>query len=110
MIDAGSFNLTEEKDGVRRPDPFLHEQYLLIEEDGRRIVISGCSHKGVINITDWFLPDHLVGGFHFSTVEPGETLKEYAEKLDSYPTVYHTCHCTVTAQYGFMKKYRKRLD
>lgn len=28
------------------PDDFRHEQYLLIEENGRRILISGCSHKG----------------------------------------------------------------
>ena len=110
VIEAGSFGLTEETDGKRVPDPFLHEQYLLIEEDGKRVVISGCSHKGVINITDWFLPDHLIGGFHFSTVEPGETLEKYAKMLGSYPTAYHTCHCTGTAQYEFMKKYMKKLD
>ncbi len=31
-----------------RPDPMNHEQCLIIEEDGRLHVFSGCSHKGVI--------------------------------------------------------------
>ena len=30
------------------PDDFRHEQYLLIEEQGKRILVSGCSHKGIL--------------------------------------------------------------
>ena len=32
------------------PDDFRHEQYLLIQEEGKRVLISGCSHKGILNI------------------------------------------------------------
>lgn len=107
--DLGSFGLTVKKDGEFVPDPFLHEQYLLIEENGKRILVSGCSHKGILNIADWFSPDVLVGGFHFSGLPLDGTLAEYAEYLNGHGTEYYTCHCTGTEQYGFMKKHMPRL-
>ena len=64
--DLGSFGLTVQEGGAFQPEDFRHEHYLLIEEAGRRVLISGCSHKGILNIVDWFRPDVLVGGFHFS--------------------------------------------
>ena len=109
-FELGSFGLTEYKDGFFVPDPFLHEQYLLIEDEGRRILISGCSHKGVLNIVKWFTPDVLVGGFHFSKLPLDETLKSYSKYLDSFGTEYYTCHCTGEEQYGFMKSYMSRLN
>ena len=33
------------ENGERVPEDFRHEQYLLIRENGRRVLISGCSHK-----------------------------------------------------------------
>ena len=108
--DLGSFGLNEKKNGVFLPDTFLHEQYLLIEEEGKRVLISGCSHKGVLNIVKWFCPDVLVGGFHFSKLPIGETLKGYAEYLGGFDTDYYTCHCTGVEQYEFMKDYIKTLD
>lgn len=87
-----------------RPDPFLHEQYLLIEEDGRRILISGCSHKGILNIAGWFRPDVLVGGFHFMKLSPdSDVLARAAGTLLDFPTVYYTGHCTGAAQYARLK-------
>ena len=68
-------------DGKFMPDEFKHEQYLLINENGKRVLISGCSHKGVMDITEWFEPDVLVGGFHYSKLELDEKLKEYAAVL-----------------------------
>ena len=108
--DLGSFGLSVIENGVLVPDNFRHEQYLLIEENGKKILISGCSHKGIIDITNWFNPDVLVGGFHFSKLPLDELLKSYAEALDSFKTVYYTCHCTGDAQYNFMKKYMKNLN
>ena len=107
--DLGSFGLNMVRNGQLVPDDFRHEQYLMVEENGRRILFSGCSHKGIINIVDWFRPDVLIGGFHFSKLPADETLAGYAKKLDSYDTVYYTCHCTGEIQYGYMKKYMKNL-
>src|SRR5699024_10615144 len=34
------------------PDDFLHEQNLLILEDGKAVLIGGCAHCGVVNILE----------------------------------------------------------
>ena len=102
--------MTEERDGIRCPDEFLHEQYLLIEDEGKKVLISGCSHKGILDIVNWFQPDVLVGGFHFSKLPLDEKLTEYAKHLNRYNTNYFTCHCTGTEQYNFMKPHIRSLD
>lgn len=100
--------MTVKRDGVLLPEDFRHEQYLLIEEEGRRYLFSGCSHKGIINITNWFRPDVLVGGFHFMDVSLDKAgkafLTEAAETLCEFDTVYYTGHCTGVEQYEFMKQ------
>jgi 7,8-dihydropterin-6-yl-methyl-4-(beta-D-ribofuranosyl)aminobenzene 5'-phosphate synthase len=102
--------LTEKVGECLIPDQFLHEQYLLIEENGIRTLISGCSHKGIMDITEWFMPHVLIGGFHFSKMPLGAELVAAAIRLDSYDTEYYTCHCTGVEQYKFMKRYMKRLN
>ena len=109
VLDLGSFGLNMKQDGRLISDDFRHEHYLLIEENGKRVLISGCSHKGIVNIEEWFKPDVLVGGFHLSKLEPGNTLKSIAERLNSYNTSYFTCHCTGEAQYQYMKGIMERL-
>lgn len=109
-VEFGSFGLNMFKNGKLVPDDFRHEHYLLIEENGKRTLISGCSHKGIINIVNRFKPDALVGGFHFSKLELDNKLKSYAENLNSYNTNYYTCHCTGEEQFKFMKKYMKNLN
>lgn len=106
---VGSFGLYTMQQGEFLPEDFLHEQYLLIEENGKKALISGCSHKGILNIVKWFAPDVLIGGFHFSKLPLDETLAGYAEYLDSFRTVFYTCHCTGTAQFEFMRTRMKRL-
>ena len=97
------------RDGRLIPEDFRHEQYLLVEEQGRRILFSGCSHRGVVNLLRWFRPDVLIGGFHFFRLPLDETLAEYAAVLDACPTVYYTCHCTGETQYAFLKERMKQL-
>lgn len=104
---ADSFGLTVLQNGQYEDDTFLHEQYLLIEEDNKRVLISGCSHKGILNIANWFQPDILVGGFHFMNLDPqtsdAKRLDAAAKELLQYPTVYYTGHCTGPAQFEHMK-------
>ena len=108
-FDLGSFGLTIKQGEQYFPDMFLHEQYLLLEENGKRILFSGCSHKGILNITEWFHADILIGGFHFSKLPLDNTLKTYADYLNQYKTVFYTCHCTGQEQFHFMKQYMNRL-
>lgn len=96
--------LTVLRNGEFLPDDFSHEQYLLIEEDGKKVLISGCSHRGILNIAHWFRPDVLVGGFHFFRQAPDSPMvTQAARTLLSYPTKYYTGHCTGQAQYETMK-------
>ncbi|MBR4863759.1 MAG: MBL fold metallo-hydrolase [Oscillospiraceae bacterium] len=100
-----SAGLTVYQNGQYLPDTFPHEQYLLIEEAGKRVLISGCSHKGILNIMHWFKPDVLVGGFHYMRVDPESTMLEtWAKELLSYDCTYYTGHCTGLPQYDKMKK------
>ena len=104
---ADPFGLTVAEDGVLVPDDFRHEQYLLIEEAEKTILISGCSHKGILNIVDWFRPDVLIGGFHFMKLDPAGSgaavLETAAQQMLQYPTCYYTGHCTGEAQFQFLK-------
>lgn len=105
-----SYGLTKKIDGHFVPDDFIHEQYLEINESGKKVLISGCSHKGILNIMNWFHPDVLVGGFHFKKLDPTrledqKTLLHAAKELSTYPCMYYTCHCTGVKQYEYLKSY-----
>ena len=108
-FDLGSFGLSTMEEGGLIPDDFRHEQYLCIEENGKRVLISGCSHKGILNIVEWFQPDVLIGGFHFSKLPLDDTLAEYAKYLNEFETTYYTCHCTGEEQFRFMSEYMEQL-
>ena len=87
--DLGSFGRTTVRDGAFVAEDFRHEQYLLIEQAGKRVLISGCFHKGILDLVEWFRPDVLVGGFHFSKLPLDETLAGYARALDRSGTVFY---------------------
>ena len=100
------YGLTVQRGGVFHPEDFRHEQYLLIEEGDRRILVSGCSHKGVANLARHFQPDVLIGGFHLMKLDPAHdaaALERTANALLSLPTTYYTGHCTGTEPYAALK-------
>ena len=98
------------KEGVSfQKEDFRHEQYLMLEEEGKKVLFSGCSHRGVLNIAEEFQPDYLIGGFHFSKLSLDNNLAEYAKLLDRFSIKYYTCHCTGKEQYSFMKPRMKNL-
>lgn len=97
------FGLTRRVGGRFLPEEFLHEQYLLIEENGKRVLVSGCSHKGILNIAAWFAPDVLVGGFHLMKETSEAALADTADALLAYPAQYYTGHCTGDAQLTALK-------
>jgi len=93
--------------GSLAPDDFRHEQYLIIREEGRRIAISGCSHRGILNIMHALKPDIMIGGFHFKPIPPSGNgaalLTQAAQTLLSHNTSYYTGHCTGEEQFAFLK-------
>ena len=103
--------LTEMKNGIFFPDTFLHEQYLLIRENSKKILFSGCSHKGLLNILSWFKPDVFIGGFHLTAINEEDKLHDIAKKLAKYKkTKFYTCHCTGSTQYEVLKKRLPHLN
>lgn len=112
-----NYGLTKKVNGEEEKDDFSHEQYLIINDGKQRVLFSGCSHKGVLNILDWAKPFNInafVGGFHFMKIpldnEGKETLDKIAIELDKYPIKYYTGHCTGLEQYNYLKcKIPKKL-
>ncbi len=99
---AGSGMTVLEPEGPR-PEDFRHEQYLLIREGRKRILFSGCSHRGIREIAARFRPDVLVGGFHLMGWEEEQELADLAQGLLALPTRYYTGHCTGERQFAFLK-------
>lgn len=97
------------ENGCFNPDDFRHEQYLVICENDKRVLFSGCSHRGITNIVEKFRPDVLIGGFHLSKFSNDE-LFEYASFLDKFQTDYYTCHCTGQEQYRFLKSRMRSIN
>ena len=113
LFPTDSSGLYMKSDNDFIADSFIHEQYLMIKEKGKNILISGCSHKGILNITQWLNPDILVGGFHFMKLDVKSSdckkLKISAEILEKTGTEFYTCHCTGTEQFEFLKKHINKL-
>ncbi len=102
----------KDQDGRRVPDDFMHEQNLLIQQDGISLLVAGCAHRGIPNILAWVnerfgvRPDCVIGGFHLShSADFGEEgksqLREYGEALKNSGAICYTDHCTG------MKSFRK---
>ena len=97
-------------------DDFRHEQALVVQTKGRRIVLSGCAHNGILNVMEEFRrkfggnPDLVVSGFHLMKKteyrpEQLSEIEEIAKRLLEYEgTRYVTCHCTGIPAYELMKK------
>ena len=82
---------------------------MLINDGTKRVLLSACSHKGILNIAEWFRPDVLIGGFHLMKITDEELLTDYARQLNDSAAEYYTCHCTGTEQYAVMKPIAERL-
>ncbi len=112
---SSNLELTVEKDGVLVQDDFSHEQYLVISQNGKNILISGCAHNGILNILEKYHqifsknPDVVISGFHMMKKsgykqEDIDLIEKTAWKLKDYRTKFYTCHCTGEEPYERMKR------
>ena len=95
-------------------DTFDHEQYVVVRDAGRSVLIGGCAHNGMLNILDRYhelfgdYPNAVVSGFHMMKNGPYTeaeiaTIRETAEELRALPVLYFTGHCTSLPAYEIMK-------
>ena len=103
------------KDGKFIQDEFLHEQYLVREENGMRVLVSGCAHNGILNILEKYRelyqdePDAVISGFHMQkktgySEEDLETVREIGAELKKTKTRFYTGHCTGEVPYQILKE------
>ncbi len=114
-LPKGNFALKERKGNQYIQDSFAHEQYLILEEKGKTVLISGCAHNGVLNILEEYhrrydnYPDVIISGFHMRkkdgyTEEDFEVIKETANQLKKIGILCYTGHCTGEEPYKIMRE------
>lgn len=101
------------QNGQMVDDSFAHEQNLIIEEEGKTVLLTGCAHNGIKNIIEHFyslkgrMPDFVIGGFHLSCSsglsEPDDSIDEIGRYLLKTGAKYYTCHCTGLEPYNRLK-------
>ncbi|MGY3778520.1 MBL fold metallo-hydrolase [Isobaculum melis] len=100
-------------------DDFQHEMVLIIEEKGGLVVVSGCSHNGIVNIASMVLEQFpnqrikaLIGGFHLIKIPIINTVSKSQEEIHQIATdlqempidKIYSCHCTGDKGYQWLKK------
>jgi 7,8-dihydropterin-6-yl-methyl-4-(beta-D-ribofuranosyl)aminobenzene 5'-phosphate synthase len=105
-----------DRDFVR--DNFEHELALVINNDGKLVIICGCSHNGIENmieaVIEYFpgIPiGAVIGGFHLMDFpknviqESKEDIIVIGKRLGNYKidNIY-TCHCTGNRAFGILKE------
>lgn len=86
-------------------DSFAHEQNLIINEDDKTLLLAGCAHNGIVNITERFTvlknkyANVVIGGFHLYNPSTGKSentilIDAIGARLKKTGSLYYTCHCT----------------
>lgn len=100
--------------GQLTPDDFIHEQAACLIQDDKSLLLTGCSHHGIINIMKDYhqktggFPDYVLGGFHLHSHTYGKAddqlIRRTADYLASTPSTYLTCHCTGQPSFDALKQ------
>lgn len=105
--------LLTKHNGQITDDAFAHEQNLVVEEDGKTLLVTGCAHNGIVNILEHFytlkgrMPDYVIGGFHLSSRSEENGDSDLIDRIGKYlmgtKTKVYTCHCTGIGPYKRLK-------
>jgi len=116
-LEPQNKNLYMNDGNTKKPDNMEHEIILVIQQDNGLVVFSGCSHNGILNMTDAALkkfPGYSVkavfGGFHLAVpgtgkmAESQETVIKVAEIFHKLPVEkIYTGHCTGREAHDVLK-------
>lgn len=110
-----NLKLKKKENGVYVQDSFDHEQYIVVNDKGKKILISGCAHNGILNILDRFRelyssdPDIVISGFHMVkgtdyNTEEKTLIQDVAKELYEMNAQFYTGHCTGAVAFQMMKE------
>ena len=111
----GNRKLSCMRNGKKAEDDFAHEQCLVITQNEKRWLLSGCAHNGILNILDRYRelfssePDYVLSGFHMMKREGEHTedekavIVQTARELAKLNTVFYSGHCTGEPAFELMK-------
>ncbi len=112
---SGNQVLKVKRNHIFYQDEFAHEQYLVIAQEEKKVLISGCAHNGILNILNKYKelygtePDVVISGFHMQKKEGYSTedlqmIREIASEIAGFSTRFYTGHCTGEEPYRIMKE------
>ena len=88
-------------DGKPEPDELLDDSALVYRSDEGLVIITGCSHAGICNITEYAREvcgerkvRDIIGGFHLISPGPERMNKTVAYLGGLSLEALHACHCT----------------
>lgn len=110
----GNLRLKRRQGSESVQDSFEHEQCLVVDCEGKKILLSGCAHNGILNILDKYReiygdePDMVISGFHMMreeySKEDMEDIRSTAKELAKLRTIFYTGHCTGKVAFECMKE------
>lgn len=114
LFPEGNLELEKEENDKREKDDFSHEQCLVISENGKNILLSGCAHNGILNILDRYNeifgadPYAVISGFHMMKISDYtdsdiKIITETAKELNKKDTLFYSGHCTGQFAFDIMK-------
>ncbi len=105
--------LFKENKGEKIIDKFEHEQNLVIKDEDKTLLITGCAHNGIVNILEHYyqmkgkMPNYVIGGFHLFSrsggMEDFNRIEKIAKYLNKTKAKFYTCHCTGEEPYKILK-------
>lgn len=106
--------LCSKNNGKFVQDDFCHEQNLIVKEGGKTLLLSGCSHAGIVNILNKAEKiagseiATIIGGFHLynpptKKYESTELIESLSMALNEKQGKFYTCHCTGAKAFEQMK-------
>lgn len=112
---TSNISIREKQDDKYVQDEFSHEQCLVVSEGGKRALLSGCAHNGILNIVDKYHeiygdnPDLVISGFHMVKKraykeEEIADIKATGAELLKTGAYYATGHCTGMPAFEILKE------
>ncbi len=107
--------LLTERNGITFEDDFVHEQNMILTENGKHVLLAGCAHCGIVNIVRRAREltgkpmNIVISGFHLHNPtskksESPEHVLKVGEALKKTGAVFYTGHCTGPGPYRILKE------